>query len=63
MSKLLTLPEAAHETGLSERFLRTLVFERRITFHKLGRLYFAPEDLAAFVAAGVSRPNRMASRG
>jgi excisionase family DNA binding protein len=53
MSRLKTIPEAASYTGLSERFLRTLVFERRITFHKLGRrVYFAPEDLDAFVEAG-----------
>lgn len=53
MSKLLTVPEAASSTGLSERFLRTCVFERRITFHKLGRrVFFAPEDLDAFVKAG-----------
>ena len=53
MSRLKTIPEAAHETGLSERFLRTLIFEGRITYHKLGRrVFFAPEDLAAFIEAG-----------
>jgi excisionase family DNA binding protein len=39
--------------GTSVRFVRRLVFERRIAYTKLGRhVRFDPDDLDAFVSAG-----------
>ena len=35
--KLLTVEEAAARLGTSTRFVRRLVFERRITYIKVGR--------------------------
>ena len=53
MDRLLTVEEAAGRLGTSTRFVRRLVFERRIAFVKVGRhVRIAPEDLDAFVAAG-----------
>jgi excisionase family DNA binding protein len=53
MDKLLTPQEAADHLGTSLRFVRRLVFERRIPFVKLGRhVRIAASDLDAFIAAG-----------
>jgi excisionase family DNA binding protein len=53
MERLLTVEEAADRLGTSTRFVRRLVFERRIAFVKVGRhLRIAPADLDAFIAAG-----------
>jgi excisionase family DNA binding protein len=53
MERLLTVEEAAGRLGTSTRFVRRLIFERRIAFVKVGRhVRIAPEDLDAFVAAG-----------
>ena len=53
MDRLLTVEEAAGRLGTSTRFVRRLIFERRIAFMKVGRhVRIAPEDLDAFVAAG-----------
>jgi excisionase family DNA binding protein len=53
MDRLLTVEEAAGRLGTSTRFVRRLIFERRIAFVKVGRhVRIAPEDLDAFVAAG-----------
>jgi excisionase family DNA binding protein len=50
--KLLTLEEAAARLGTSTRFVRRLVFERRITYIKVGRhVRIAEVDLAGFVTA------------
>jgi excisionase family DNA binding protein len=49
----LTVQEAADYLNTSVRFVRRLVAERRITFHKIGRhVRFAVADLDAFVEAG-----------
>jgi excisionase family DNA binding protein len=49
----LTVQEAAEYLNTSVRFVRRLVAERRITFHKIGRhVRFALADLDAFVLAG-----------
>jgi excisionase family DNA binding protein len=49
----LTLSEAAAYLNVSQRFMRRLVLERRIAFHKLGRLLrFRVADLDHFLAAG-----------
>jgi excisionase family DNA binding protein len=53
MDRLLTVEDAADRLGTSTRFVRRLVFERRIAFVKVGRhVRIAPADLDAFIAAG-----------
>ena len=53
MDTLLTVEQAAECLGTSERFVRRLIAERRITFIKLGRhIRIDPDDLDAFVSAG-----------
>lgn len=42
---------AADALGVSTRFIRRLVDERRIPFHKIGKFVrFSPDDLDAFIA-------------
>jgi excisionase family DNA binding protein len=49
----LTIEEAAVRLNVSVRFMRRLVYERRIAFHKVGALVrFHPADLDAFFASG-----------
>jgi excisionase family DNA binding protein len=51
--RLLTVEEAAERLGTSTRFVRRLVFERRIAFVKVGRhVRITLADLDAFIAAG-----------
>ena len=53
MDKLLTVEEVAERLGTSVRFVRRLVFERRIAYHKVGRhVRIAARDLDAFIRAG-----------
>jgi excisionase family DNA binding protein len=53
MDRLLTVEEAAERLGTTMRFVRRLVFERRIAYTKLGRhVRSAPRDLEAFVRTG-----------
>ena len=53
MSKFLTVEEAADQLGTPVRFVRRLIHERRIPFHKIGRYVRIDQtDLAAFIAAG-----------
>ncbi len=53
MDKLLTPQEAADRLGTSLRFVRRLIFERRIPFIKVGRhVRIAASDVEAFIAAG-----------
>ena len=53
IDRLLTVGEAAERLGTSTRFVRRLVFERRIAFVKVGRhVRICPTDLDAFIAAG-----------
>lgn len=50
---LLSPEEAAERLGTSVRFIRRLIFERRISFTKLGRyVRIAASDLEEFIAAG-----------
>ena len=50
---LLSVEQAAERLGTSVRFVRRLVFERRIAFVKVGRhVRITPADLDAFIAAG-----------
>jgi excisionase family DNA binding protein len=49
----LTVKEAADRLGTAERFLRRLVFERRIPYVPVGRHVRIPaRDLDAFIRAG-----------
>ena len=53
MDSLLTPQEAADRLGTSLRFVRRLIFERRIPFIRVGRhVRIAARDLDAFIAAG-----------
>ena len=53
MDTLLSVNQAAERLGTSVRFVRRLVFERRIAYVKLGRhVRIAAHDLDAFIAAG-----------
>ncbi len=48
----LTLVEAAEYPNVTERFMRRLVAERRISYHKLGGLLrFLPADLDELLQA------------
>lgn len=49
---LLTIPEVAEQLKVGERFVRRLIFERRIAFHKIGRhVRISQADLDAFKRA------------
>jgi len=53
MDRLLTIDEAADRLGTGERFVRRLIAERCVPFHKVGRhVRISSTDLDAFVAAG-----------
>jgi excisionase family DNA binding protein len=51
-AEMLTIEEAAERIGMSVRYVRRAVAERRIAFHRLGRcIRFDPSDLAEFIHA------------
>ena len=53
LDRLLTVDEAAERLGTSTRFVRRLIFERRIAFVKVGRhVRITPSDLDAYIATG-----------
>ena len=53
MDTLLTVEQAAERLGTSERFVRRLIAERRITFINLGRhVRITEHDLINFVTTG-----------
>ena len=53
----LSVPEAALYLNTSVRFVRRLIAERRIAFHKLGaHVRLALSDLDDFIAAGRGEP-------
>jgi excisionase family DNA binding protein len=53
MDQLLSPQEAADRLSTSLRFVRRLVFQRRIPYVKVGRhVRIAASDLDAFIAAG-----------
>jgi excisionase family DNA binding protein len=53
LGRLLTIPEAGEATATSERFIRRLVAERRITFVKVGKFVRIPESAVhRFLADG-----------
>lgn len=54
---LLTVAEAAAHSGFSERFIRRLIAERRITYVKPGyNVFIATSVLAAFVRDSTVAP-------
>jgi excisionase family DNA binding protein len=56
-SKYMTVSEAADYLNTSVRFVRRLIAERRVAFHKIGRhVRLAVADLDAFVEAGRVAP-------
>src|SRR5689334_3651099 len=65
MTKYLTVPELAELLNTSERFVRRLVEERRIVFHRFGGLIrFDVADVDAYITAGrvdLPRTRRRAS--
>jgi excisionase family DNA binding protein len=53
LDRLLTVEEAADRLGTSTRFVRRLIFERRVAYTKLGRhVRITSDDLDALIAAG-----------
>jgi excisionase family DNA binding protein len=57
VSRLLTIDQAADQLGTGPRFVRRLIAERRIAFHKVGRhVRIAEADLISFVASGRVEP-------
>ncbi|MFN2506431.1 MAG: helix-turn-helix domain-containing protein [Acidimicrobiales bacterium] len=49
----LTIAEAAEYLNVTERFMRRIVAERRVAYHKLGKFVrFRRPDLDEFVQAG-----------
>jgi excisionase family DNA binding protein len=53
LDTLLSIEQAAERLGTSVRFVRRLVFERRIAYMKVGRhVRIATCDLDAFISAG-----------
>jgi excisionase family DNA binding protein len=57
MTNYLTVEEAASYLNTSVRFVRRLIAERRIAFHKVGsHVRFAVADLESFVQAGRVEP-------
>jgi excisionase family DNA binding protein len=52
LDTLLSIEQAAERLGTSARFVRRLVFQRRIAYVKLGRhVRITARDLDAFIAA------------
>ena len=48
---MLDIPAAAKRLSVSERFVKRLVLERRVAYHKVGRFVrFDPVDLDRFLA-------------
>lgn len=54
---LIDTEEVAARLGVTVRFVRRLVHERRIPFHRIGRhVRFDPVDVEAFIADGRVEP-------
>lgn len=52
-STLLSISDAADRLGVTERYIRRLVSERRVPFYKVGRLIrFQESDLETWLNAG-----------
>lgn len=56
---LIDIDQAAERLGVTARFMRRLVDERRIPFHKIGKyVRFDPADIDRFVIQGRVEPAR-----
>ena len=63
MSALLTVEAAAEELGTPVRFVRRLIHERRIRFHKIGKyVRIARSDLEEFIASSAVKPSVASSQ-
>ena len=61
---LLTVEQAAERLSTRPRFVRRLIAERRIEFHKVGRhVRISETALAEFIEAGRVEPVRVRWRG
>ena len=61
---LLDVEEAARRLGTKPRFIRRLIAERRIEFHKVGHhVRISETALADFIEAGRVQPVRVRWRG
>jgi excisionase family DNA binding protein len=61
---LLDIAQAADRLGVTPRFMRRLVFERRVPYIKVGKFVrFEPADLEAWLAAHRVEPTGRASSG
>jgi excisionase family DNA binding protein len=59
---MLTIEQSAERLNMSVRYVRRLIAERRIAFHKIGRsVRLKATDIAAFVDAGRVEPITAAS--
>ena len=57
--QLVDVAEAARRLGTGERFVRRLIAERRIPFHKVGKyVRFHSDDLAAYIRQARVEPVR-----
>jgi excisionase family DNA binding protein len=60
--ELLNLEEAANRIGMSVRYVRRLIAERRIVFYRIGRsIRIDPADLTALVESSRVEPITSAS--
>jgi excisionase family DNA binding protein len=58
VTALLTVDDVAEELGTPVRFVRRLIHERRIRFHKIGKyVRIARADLEEFIAIGAVTPS------
>lgn len=63
MNTYLTVAEAALYLNTSVRFVRRLIAERRIAFHKVGaHVRFSSADLDSFIQAGRVEPTASRAR-
>jgi excisionase family DNA binding protein len=61
--QLLTVEQAAERLGTKPRFIRRLIAERRIEFHRVGRhVRISERALAEFIEAGRVAPVTSARR-
>jgi len=52
LHRMLAIPQVAECLGVTERFVRRIITERRITFHRIGRhIRFSVADVEAYIAA------------
>lgn len=60
---LLSIPDAAVHLGVTERYVRRLVYERRVPFYKVGRLVrFRETELDQWLEASRVEPSIGARR-